>query len=104
MPGGGEAEQSSSSVFRAREVQPYLLCHLQHRLISMIQTRQKSGRNLSRHYSVATKLHQEPETVQTTTLLTVIGAEARKVFSMFTFGDDKYDRIQPVSESFAAYC
>ena len=33
-----------------------------------------------RNYSVAMKLHQEPETVQISTLLTVIGAEARKVF------------------------
>ncbi|XP_020616010.1 uncharacterized protein LOC110054021 [Orbicella faveolata] len=49
------------------------------------------------------KLHQEPETVQIATLLTVIGAEARKVFSTFTFGEDDRDRIQPVLESFAAY-
>ena len=33
-----------------------------------------------RNYSVPMKLHQEPETVQIVTLLTVIGAEARKVF------------------------
>lgn len=57
-----------------------------------------------RNYSVAMKLHQEPETVQIATLLTVIGAEARKVFSTFTFGGDNRDRIQPVLESFAAYC
>ena len=38
------------------------------------------------------------------TLLTVIGAEARKVFSTFTFDGDNGDRIQPVLESFAAYC
>ena len=49
-----------------------------------------------RNYSVAMKLHQEPETVQIATLLTVIGAEARKVFSTFTFGGDNRDRIQPV--------
>ena len=40
-----------------------------------------------RNYSVVMKLHQEPETVQIATLLTVIGAEARKVFSTFTFGE-----------------
>ena len=52
----------------------------------------------------AMKLHQEPETIQIATLLTVIGAEARKVLSMFTFGEGDRDRIQPVLESFAAYC
>ena len=50
------------------------------------------------------KLHQEPETGQIATLLTVIGAEARKVFSTSTFGEGDRDRIQPVLESFAAYC
>ena len=49
-------------------------------------------------------LHLEPETVQKATLLTVIGAEAKKVFSTFTFGEDNRDRIQQVLESFAAYC
>ena len=49
------------------------------------------------------KLHQEPSTVQIATLLTVIGAEARNVFSTFTVGDDNRDRRQPVFESFAAY-
>ena len=49
------------------------------------------------------KLHHEPETVQIATLLTVIGAKARKVFSKFTVGVDNRDRIQPVLESFAAY-
>jgi len=50
------------------------------------------------------KLHREPETVQIATLLTVIGAEARKVFSTFTFGESSPDRMQRVLESFAAYC
>lgn len=50
------------------------------------------------------KLHQEPETVQIATLLTVIGAEARKVFSTFTFDEGNSDRVQPVLENFAAYC
>ena len=49
------------------------------------------------------KLHQEPSTVQIATLLTVIGAEARNVFSTFTVGDDNRDRRQPVLESFSAY-
>ena len=75
-----EADELSSlrvrlRIFRAREVEPYLLYHRQHRLIFMTQTRQKSGRNLSKHgqiYSVAKKSHQEPEIVQIATLLTVI--------------------------------
>ena len=50
------------------------------------------------------KLQQESEAVQIATLLTVIGAEARKVFSTFTFDGDNGDRIQPVLESLAAYC
>ena len=57
-----------------------------------------------RNYLVAMKLHQEPETVQIAKLLTVIGAEARKVFSTFTFSDGNRDRIQPALESFAAFC
>ena len=30
------------------------------------------------------KLHQEPNAVQVATLLTVVGAEARKLFATFT--------------------
>ena len=37
-----------------------------------------------KNYSIAMKLHQEPEAVQVATLLTVIGAEARTVFATFT--------------------
>ena len=48
------------------------------------------------------KLHQQSEAVQIVTLM--IGAEARKVFSMFTFDVDNRRRIQLVLESFAAYC
>ena len=49
-----EAEKLSSPrvrlrIFRAREVEPCLLYHHQHRLISIIQTRQKIGMNLSKH-------------------------------------------------------
>jgi len=57
-----------------------------------------------KNYSVAMKLHQEPETVQIVMLLMVIRAEARKVFSTFMLGSDNRDRIQPVLASFAAYC
>ena len=46
-----EAEKLSSPRvrLRAREVEPCLLYHHQHRLISIIQTRQKIGMNLSKH-------------------------------------------------------
>ena len=37
-----------------------------------------------KNYSIAMKLHQEPNAVQVATLLTVVGAEARKVFATFT--------------------
>ena len=40
------------------------------------------------------KLHQEPEIVQIATLLTVIGAKPRKVFSTFTFIDGNRERMQ----------
>ena len=49
------------------------------------------------------KLHQQPEIVQIATLLTVIGAEAIKVFSTLTFSDANRDRIQPVLYSFLAH-
>ena len=44
------------------------------------------------------KLHQEPEAVQVATLLTVVGAEARKVFATFTdwASDTDQNKIQPV--------
>ena len=43
MQGGGEAEQSSSSSTDVSSASR------QHRLMSMIQTRQKSGMNLRKH-------------------------------------------------------
>ena len=52
------------------------------------------------------KLHQEPEAVQVATLLSVVGAEARKVFATFTgwASDTDQNKIQPVLQKFAAYC
>ena len=52
------------------------------------------------------KLHQEPEAVQVATLLSVVGAEVRKVFAMFTdwASDTDQNKIQPVLQKFAAYC
>ena len=37
-----------------------------------------------KNYSIAIKLHQEPEAIQVDTLLTIVGAEARKVFATFS--------------------
>ena len=59
-----------------------------------------------KNYSIAMKLHQEPEAVQVATLLTVVGAEVRKVFATFTdwASDTDQNKIQPVLQKFAAYC
>ena len=59
-----------------------------------------------KNYSIAIKLHQEPEAVQVAILLTVVGAEARKVFATFTdwASDTDQNKIQPVLQKFAAYC
>ena len=59
-----------------------------------------------KNYSIAMELHQEPEAAQVATLLTVVGAEARKVFATFTewASDTDQNKIQPVLQKFAAYC
>ena len=59
-----------------------------------------------KNYSIAVKLHQEPEAAQVATLLSVVGAEVRKVFAMFTDWTSNTDqnKIQPVLQKFAAYC
>ena len=58
------------------------------------------------NYSLATELNKKSEAVQVATLLTVIGEEAREVFSTFTDwtteGDDS--KIAPVLAKFEAYC
>ena len=113
MPGGGdrklEAEHSSSSssdISSARSGALFALPPPTPLEIhdSNAAEKWKEFKQAWRNYSIAMKLHQEPETVQIATLLTVIGAEARKVFSTFTFGEGDRDRIQPVLESFVAYC
>ena len=109
MPGGGEVEHSSSSSSDISGVRSGALFALPPPTPldihdSNAAEKWKEFEQAWRNYSVAMKLHQEPETVQIATLLTVIGAEARKVFSTFTFGEGNRDRIQPVLESFAAYC
>ena len=109
MPGGGEVEHSSSSssdISGARSGALFALPPPTPLDIhdSNAAEKWKEFEQAWRNYSIAMKLHQEPETVQIATLLTVIGAEARKVFSTFTFAEGNRDRIQPVLESFAAYC
>ena len=58
------------------------------------------------NYALATELNKKPEAVQVATLLTVIGEEARDVFSTFSNwaqeGDDS--KIEPVLNKFAEYC
>ena len=51
-------------------------------------------------------MEELPEAVQVATLLTVVGAEAQKVFAAFTdwTSDTDQNKIQPVLQKFAAYC
>lgn len=57
-------------------------------------------------YSLATELNKKPQAVQVATLLTVIGEEAREVFS--TFGDWAAEgdegKIELVLDKFESYC
>ena len=57
-------------------------------------------------YALATGLNDKTEPVQVATLLTVIGEEAREVFSTFTEWDSDGDqaKIQPVLKKFEQYC
>ena len=58
------------------------------------------------NYALATELAKKDEGVQVATLLTVIGEEAREVYSTFNDwekdGDDK--KIKPVLKKFGEYC
>ena len=56
-------------------------------------------------YSLATELNEKSEAIQVATLLTVIGEEAREVFSTFawTTADDSA-KIMPVLKKFEEYC
>ena len=58
------------------------------------------------NYSLATELNKKPEVVQVATLLTVIGEEARDVFSTFTDWSQQDDdkKIEPVLAKFSQYC
>ncbi len=57
------------------------------------------------NYSIATTLNTKDEPVQVATLLTVIGEEAREVYSTFTWdAEGDSTRINKVLEKFQAYC
>ena len=53
-------------------------------------------------YALATELTKKPEPVQVATLLTIIGEDARDVFS--TFDEANNDKIIPVLQKFEGYC
>ena len=57
-------------------------------------------------YSLATALNEKSEAVQVATLLTVIGEEAREVFSTFSGWANEGDstKIEPVLAKFEQYC
>ena len=58
-----------------------------------------------RNYALATELGKKAEAVQVATLLTVIGEEAREVYSTFTgWGEGEDKKIEPVLKKFAEYC
>ena len=56
-------------------------------------------------YSLATELNKKSEAIQVATLLTVIGEEARDVYSTFDWSDaENKSKIEPVLQQFADYC
>ena len=57
------------------------------------------------NYALATELNKKSEPVQVATLLTVIGEEARDVYSTFDWPDaESKSKIGPVLQKFADYC
>ena len=57
------------------------------------------------NYSLATELNKKSEAIQVATLLTVIGEEAREVFSTFSWTSaDDSAKIKPVLKKFEEYC
>ena len=56
-------------------------------------------------YYLATELNKKGEEVQVATLLTIIGEDARDVFSTFTWESaENAKKIEPVLQQFAGYC
>lgn len=57
------------------------------------------------NYSLATEPNKKLEAIQVVMLLTVIGAEAREVFSTFAWtSKDNSAKIKPVLKKFEEYC
>jgi len=57
------------------------------------------------NYALATELNKKSEPVQVATLLTVIGEDARDVYSTFDWADKaNKNKIEPVLQQFADYC
>lgn len=58
------------------------------------------------NYSLATELNKKHKKVQVAMLLTIIGEEARDVYSTFTDweSEESKQKITPVLDKFAAYC
>ena len=104
MPGGGEADHSSSPFSDISSARSGALSALPPPTPpdihdSKAAEKRKEFEQAWRNYSITSmKLHQEPETVQMATMLTVIGAEAKKVFSTFTFGEDNRDNTAGVKK------
>ena len=57
-------------------------------------------------YALALELDKKPQVVQVATLLTVIGEDAREVYSTFTDWDTDGDesKLEPVLTKFEQYC
>ena len=57
------------------------------------------------NYALATELNEKPEPVQVATLLTIIGEDARDVFSTFNWSKpDNKKKKEPMLQWFAKYC
>ena len=58
-----------------------------------------------KHYSRATGLKEKDESIQVSTLLTVIGVTARRVFATFKFDPvEDENKIVPVLAKFEVHC
>ena len=57
------------------------------------------------NYTIATEINKKPDPVQVATLLTVIGEDARTVYSTFSWSsEDDAKKIDEVIKKFAEYC
>ena len=73
---------------------------------SNVAERWKKFRLAWDNYYLATELNKKSQAVQVATLLTVIGEDARDVFSTFTdwANEGDHQKVGPVLEKFAEYC